>query len=874
MTSHHCIVSRAARAAFAAAALLVLFPGGAAAVVRAPVKQLQVHRLAEEPMHERLEHRERREFARERQRELRRLARAMRKDGRTSLRVTGESARPFVEDEDLRPGRPAPARATAPMSAGAVAGPPRANKRCNDIAGDGAIDGQCETSIVRWNNDMIAAWNDGTGFTDGTNQTQGWATSTDGGVTWVDRGKFPLAAGYSSWTWTSDPVLAVNPTTGAFYYAALADPSSTTSAIGVIKGRFTGSSFAWGPVSVTSVVSTSSNLFLDKEWIAIDPASGRVYVTCTEFVSNVSQIDCFAADSALTAWTGGGQTVSLASEDGAVQGSRPIVGPGGTVYVVYYLIGNVDQDYYRICHSTDGGATFSTPTTAASVYTNYGTGAPGFNREQGIQFPSIAVDRSGGAHDGRLYLSWAESLNWYDDAAQVGHLGTRAEVEPNDTFGTATPLSIGQTATGSVNALSDLYDWYAITLGAGQSIIVSADALGPGLTITMRLFATDGATRLTFTQAAASDIALGFHPVWVYTAPTAGTYYLRVASYSGSGTYSVATGAATHGGERGRDQRDAFVSSSDDGGATWSTPARVSNSPVGFDEWLPEVAVGVDGQVYAAWYDWRDATASTNGGESSVYLARSSDGGATWAELGATSDAKTAWTAVQTNIIPNQGDYLSLFANAGGLSVAWSDGRAGNPDIYMSYWTQSEVSTLPVLVSATPSTGQVNLVWRVGLAEGFAAELHRRLSGALAWDSLGTLRSSAGGTMTYTDTTAQAGQTYDYRLGVMQGGTEYFYGQATVQTTAIARTLALAGAWPNPVTAKTASLIAFTLTGSDAATLDLLDLNGRRVFSRDVGALGAGSHTLSLDRGGLRPGVYFVRLTQAGATRNKRIVVL
>ena len=771
----------AARPAIAAAILLAFAPSGAAALTRSPFKQLQIHRLAEEPMRERLEKREHREFARERLRELKRLARAMKQDGRSSLRVGGESARPLLEDEDLRAGRPAPARTASPMSAGAITGPPRPNVRCNDPAGDGLSDGQCETSIVRWNNYMIAAWNDGTGFTDLSNQTQGWATSTDGGVTWVDRGKFPVASG--TWVWSSDPVLAVNPTTGAFYYSGLADANSSQSAIGVLKGRFTGASFAWGAVSVVRTVPAASD-FLDKQWLAIDPASGKVCLSYTEFLGGLSRIEFQSADSSLTTWTTALQ-VSPSSENGAVQGSRPIVGPNGWIHVVYYLIGPIDVDYYRICRSTNGGASFAAPVDAASAYTNFGSGAPGFNRNQGIQFPSIAVDRSGGPHDGRLYLSWAESLNWYDDAGALGGLGTKTEVEPNDTFGQATALAVGKTASGSVDASADLYDWYAVTLGAGQSIIVAANAVGTGLTITMRMFATDGATRLAYTDASDAEIAQGFNPVWIYTAPTAGTYYMRVASFTGSGTYAVATCTATRGGERGRDQRDAFVSYSDNSGTTWSAPARASNSPVGFDDWLPEVAVGTTGDVYAAWYDWRDAPASTNGGESSVYLARSSNGGATWAELGATSDAKTAWTAVQSNILPNQGDYISRFTDSSGLSVAWSDGRGGNPDIYMSYWTQFEVSSVP---PPPPVTG----------------------------------------------------------------------------------TLALAGALPNPATSS--SKIVFTLASDNPATLDLLDLNGRRVSSRSVSP-GATSAPLT-DGARLRPGVYFVRLTQDGVSRSRRIVVL
>ena len=297
---------------------------------------------------------------------------------------------------------------------------------------------------------------------------------------------------------------------------------------------------------------------------------------------------------------------------------------------------------------------------------------------------------------------------------------------------------------------------------------------------------------------------------------------------------------------------------------------RVSNSPVGFDDWLPEVAVTPDGQVYCAWYDWRDAAAGTSGGESSVYLARSSDGGATWAELGATSDARTAWTAVQTNIIPNEGDYLSLFADATGITAAWSDGRGGTPDVYMSYWSLAEASTLPALVSATVNGGQVQLTWSVGSPAGFAAELYRRTAGSVTWDSLGTLLSDNTGMLTYTDAQVQVGETYDYRLGVMQGGTEYFYGQVTVTLTGF---LSLAGAWPNPASAT--SVIAFTLASAGPATLDLVDLTGRRVLSRDVGSLGPGPHTIPLTDGErLRPGVYFARLTQGAAHHSKRIVVL
>lgn len=61
---------------------------------------------------------------------------------------------------------------------------------------------------------------------------------------------------------------------------------------------------------------------------------------------------------------------------------------------------------------------------------------------------------------------------------------------------------------------------------------------------------------------------------------------------------------------------------------------------------------------------------------------------------------------------------------------------------------------------------------------------------------------------------------------------------------------------------------------SDApATLELLDVSGRRLLARAVGALGAGSHVLTLEGGGIRAGTYFIRLTQGARSATRRAVV-
>jgi hypothetical protein len=73
-----------------------------------------------------------------------------------------------------------------------------------------------------------------------------------------------------------------------------------------------------------------------------------------------------------------------------VQGSRPAVGPNGEVYVVWSSIGSVDVDYMKIVRSTNQGqaGTFTAPVNVATQFSNYGSGAPGFNRGMGITFPA------------------------------------------------------------------------------------------------------------------------------------------------------------------------------------------------------------------------------------------------------------------------------------------------------------------------------------------------------------------------------------------------------------------------------------------------------------------------------------------------------
>jgi hypothetical protein len=84
---------------------------------------------------------------------------------------------------------------------------------------------------------------------------------------------------------------------------------------------------------------------------------------------------------------------------------------------------------------------------------------------------------------------------------------------------------------------------------------------------------------------------------------------------------------------------------------------------------------------------------------------------------------------------------------------------------------------------------------------------------------------------------------------------------------------ALASVGPNPARDGRVRL-SVTLPSASPARLELLDVGGRRVASREVGSLGAGRHTVELNAGGrLASGLYVARLSQSAKVRSIRIVV-
>jgi hypothetical protein len=209
-----------------------------------------------------------------------------------------------------------------------------------------------------------------------------------------------------------DPAVAFDSHGNVFYAGLGFDRTAPPNTVAVNKGTFDGNGkLTWGPPTFINQTTSPSTLN-DKEWIAADwhassPFHDRVYVSFTRFLFNPNNGSFVQAPIFFAYSTDGGQTFSTPTNiSGNVlydQGSRPIVGYDGTVYVIFEgstRLATLDSQW--IVKSTDGGATFGPPTKIADV--------------QDIITPANAIFRvnsfpaGDAAPNGDLYVAWSTQV--------------------------------------------------------------------------------------------------------------------------------------------------------------------------------------------------------------------------------------------------------------------------------------------------------------------------------------------------------------------------------------------------------------------------------------------------------------------------------
>jgi len=212
-----------------------------------------------------------------------------------------------------------------------------------------------------------------------------------------------------------------------------------------------------------------------------------------------------------------------------------------------------------------------------------------------------------------------------------------------------------------------------------------------------------------------------------------------------------------------------------------------------------------------------------------------------------------AWDDVQDRIVMAGGN-----ASAGVKEDAWLLQLGEDP-----------VSVLVSAAAADVSRDRVRLRWNVSETDR-SYEVQRR-EGAGDWLALDSIVPDGSGWLAFEDATVRPGGSYAYRLAYLDEAALVFGGEISVD---VPFTDALALAVP-PIVNGTRFTAELTLPSRGAARLEVFDVAGRRAHEQDTGALDAGRHVVDLgSTARWDPGVYWVRLSLAGSSVQRRVVVL
>ena len=211
--------------------------------------------------------------------------------------------------------------------------------------------------------------------------------SNDGGKTWCCTATDPSHLGTlipgverltgGQYDAGGDPAVAFD-SRGNVYYAGLGfNRESAPNTVTVSRGTFASNgALSWSAPTFINQTTSPSTLN-DKEWIAVDhnptsPFRDRVYVTWTRFIFNPSNGRYVQSPIAFVSSSDGGRTFTapkmISGSAHYGQGSRPVVGPDGSLYVFWdgsTRLAATNSTY--VVKSTDGGATWTAPKAIAPV---------------------------------------------------------------------------------------------------------------------------------------------------------------------------------------------------------------------------------------------------------------------------------------------------------------------------------------------------------------------------------------------------------------------------------------------------------------------------------------------------------------------------
>src|SRR5438445_3394537 len=362
--------------------------------------------------------------------------------------------------------------------------------------------------------------------------------STDQGTHWSAPSYLPLSKGND--TFASDPALGVD-RAGTFYYSFL---SLATIASGVVTSDDVVVATSADGLHWTNHVAVQRRTFTrtstivseiyDKDYLAVGPSKSSpsldtVYVTYTDFVQscpfagtcseNSPIMQVHTTNSGVTwsrpvAVSPTASSPSSSTTGRVVTGSMPAVASNGNLYVAYFDTGengflNTTASI-MITTSTNGGASFSPPVTAASIPQQLTFASQGSNccfRWWTSMLPSVDV-----APDGTVYIDYgARQSKFSVDPADVYLV---ASINGGTTWSQPTMINDSSSTNGhffawlKVSADNVVHiiwgDQRLDPVGVGYDIFY-ATATNHGATISQNIRVTDVGTDPLFTVGVIGD---------------------------------------------------------------------------------------------------------------------------------------------------------------------------------------------------------------------------------------------------------------------------------------------------------------------------------------------------------------------------------
>ena len=286
---------------------------------------------------------------------------------------------------------------------------------------------QSETSTARCGNTVVVGFNDSGSIFEtpfyftgtGGQSFSGSAYSTNGGASFTDIG--PVNPGPTIYNFLGgDPVINCADA-NTFFYSQIFDfdDSNLNPWVAIALNPSTDGGKSWGD-PVAAVSKSAFGHLLDKPWSTVDPSNHkRIFVSYTDLDYTFSSVACGAdfrtaiefveSDDSGVTWS---PTPTVAIEvcgNAGVQGSQMAVSSKGTMYISWVNLGvNFPLGPRAIQVARYSGGTLS---AAVTVEPSVQPGGDSYYLQgefRDVLDMAMAIDHSGKASDGTLYITWAD----------------------------------------------------------------------------------------------------------------------------------------------------------------------------------------------------------------------------------------------------------------------------------------------------------------------------------------------------------------------------------------------------------------------------------------------------------------------------------